>query len=192
MLTISQIAAIIMLLQAFGVDAGTIAAVKVDLTPSVVQIAPQTASFAPAQSSTVTTTNSAPTTVQSPSQSVSQTTATSSQPWIEVINIGYRLQNMDAPHTVAAATTTWDAASDSQVVAIGVIPHDPDGSMNRTAILRVKTTDPSQDDKTIGWSGTCSGEICYDQYHYVFHQSGTNTIEFIWGNVTKSVTMQAQ
>ncbi len=191
MLTVSQIAAIIMLLQAFGVDAGTIAAVKADLTPSVAQTAPQTASVAPTLSSTANTTNSAPTTVQSPSQDVPQTTTTS-QPWIELINIGYRLQNMEAPHTVAAATTTWDAASDSQIVAIGVIPHDPDGNMNRTAILRVKTTDPSQDDKTIGWSGTCSGEICYDQYHYVFHQSGTNTIEFIWGNVTKSVTMQAQ
>ena len=191
MLTVSQIAAIIMLLQAFGVDAGTIAAVKADLTPSVAQTAPQTASVAPTLSSTANTTNSAPTTVQSPSQDVPQTTTTS-QPWIELINIGYRLQNMEAPHTVAAATTTWDAASDSQIVAIGVIPHDPDGNMNRTAILRVKTTDPSQDDKTIGWSGTCSGEICYDQYHYVFHQSGTNTIEFIWGNVTKSITMQVQ
>ena len=180
-----------MLLQAFGVDAGTIAAVKADLTPSVAQTAPQTASVAPTLSSTANTTNSAPTTVQSPSQDVPQTT-TNSQPWIELINIGYRLQNMEAPHTVAAATTTWDAASDSQIVAIGVIPHDPDGNMNRTAILRVKTTDPSQDDKTIGWSGTCSGEICYDQYHYVFHQSGTNTIEFIWGNVTKSITMQVQ
>lgn len=111
---------------------------------------------------------------------------------IQVINIGYYLDNMDAVHTLAAPGTSWDAAQDGQFVAIGAVLTNPDGSINNTDTLQITATDATQNKTIVGTGVVGANKVAYYPYHYAFYTAGAHVITFTWGNVTQSITLQAQ
>lgn len=181
MLTAAQIIAILMVLQSFGVSQSTLDAVNVALHPA------QATTQAEAAPSAPTATVSAPAPTQGPSS------ASAPQPYIELVSIGYYKDAIGAPHYAAPiGTKTWDAADDGQFVAVGIVLHRADGTIDAGATMQASTTDPTQNVVMQGTSACDRNGLCYYPYHYLFRTPGAHTLEFIGGGADKTITLQAQ
>lgn len=200
MLTATQIAAIIMLLQAFGVGQPTLANVHAILAAGSAQhqttSGPATAagSHAPA-TSTAQSPSTAPAAVIAPAQGVEQSEATSTSPipgTIVVFNAGSYLDGVAAQHYAAPAGTTLGTASDGEFVTVGAIVYDTAGIVDCASVVTATTSDPTQD-RT--WYSTPSRDQygnCYYAYQYLFKWPGQHTVEFESQDASTTLEMTAQ
>ena len=183
--TASQIAAIVFLLQAFGVSPAIVVQVEADLTPATPQAAQATSQ--PAQQFQLTSQGAISTTF------VSSTTVVSNGPTsIKIFNSGSYLDGMNAEHFVAPDGTVADTASDGEFVSLGATVYNADGSVNCSSIVTTLTSDATQNQSWFNTPYRDQNGNCYYQYWYVFKFAGTHTVEFDAGSAKQSVTMTAQ
>lgn len=198
MLTATQIVAIVMLLQAFGLAPSAVANVQALLLAGNSRHAAAQGSATAAGATTPVTSTpqspDAPAVVIAPSQGAqpSQASAYPTPANIVVFNSGYYLDNIQAPHYAAPDGTTLDSAKDGEFVTVGAIVYDSTGLVDCAAVVTATTSDSSQN-KT--WTSTPYRDQdgrCYYQYQYLFKWAGTHTVEFDAQDAKQVLTLSAQ
>ena len=189
MLTISQIAAIIMLLTAFGVDPITTADVQRILEGKPAITSATTTTMTQAQQPAP-----APTGVgAAPEETTQAAAAPASQARIDIIN-PLAGKGSNVPHSTSPAFD--QSGNPKNEMDIGAVLYADDGNATGHPIMTITATDATQN-KTIDGTGNVTPIYVNGQknvvpvysFHYEFKTAGEHVITFSANGVSQSITV---
>ncbi len=193
MLTATQIAAIIMLLNAFGVDPITVRDVGHILNGNQTSIINnKTANMNTVKLTPDTSVTSAPSPIATKPQTVSYAEP-ASLARIEIIN-PFASKGSNVEHSTSSDFD--ERGNPMNEMDIAAIVHDKDGDPTSTDTVTVSTPDSSQDKKIVGTGAVTpmykDGKqdlVPIYNFHYVFKSKGEHKIVFSANGISESITV---
>ena len=192
MLTISQIAAIIMLLTAFGVDPITTADVQriLEGRPAITSTA-TTTTMTQAQPPATAPTKATP---QAPSPTPASGVGTAepvSLARIDIIN-PVATKGLNRPHSTSPELDQGGKGNPMNEIYIGAVVYGEDGEMTKSATVTVVVKSPTSEETSTreGTGAFVKPGVPFYPFTYVFKTAGDHTITFSSGDVSKSITVQ--
>ena len=198
MLTVSQIAAIIMLLSAFGVDSIITADVQRILEGRPTITSSATTTMTQAQPPTSALTSEAPAPTGNEGVGASAPEAPASKARIDIISPIPGLE-LNRKYTTSPELDQDGKGNPMNAIAVGAVVYGEDGEPTRTAVVAITIKTPTTE-KTISVQGTGAMVPIYPNgqkrvvpvyiSHYEFKTAGEHVITFSSGGVSRSVAVQ--
>ena len=198
MLTVSQIAAIIMLLSAFGVDSIITADVQRILEGRPTITSSATTTMTQAQPPASAPTNGAPAPTGNEGVGASAPEAPASKARIDIISPIPGLE-LNRKYTTSPELDHDGKGNPMNAIAVGAVLYGEDGEPTRTAVAAITIKTPTTE-KTISVQGTGAMVPIYPNgqkrvvpvyiFHYEFKTAGEHVITFSSGGVSRSVAVQ--